>query len=75
MLTPKLTLPLSSKAAQKRLYINQIDFLNDELSMLTLLEHPREITSICKKITLIKTLIATLEKFGIARKVPDSIHR
>jgi hypothetical protein len=75
MLTPKLTSPLTSKAAQKSFYINQINFLKDELSMLTLQEHPRAITSICKKITLIKDFIASLDKFGIARKVPDSIER
>jgi hypothetical protein len=62
MLTENLSLPADSKEVQKEFHLRKINSLKEELSMLTIQEHPRQIQSICRKIILIKNMINELER-------------
>lgn len=57
MLTTKLVLSADSKEVQKEYRIDKIKILEEELNRLNILEHPREIHSVCCKIIHIKHLL------------------
>ena len=62
MLTQKLNLPADSWEVEKDFQLRKLSALKEELSMLNILEHPRQIQVICRKIVLIKNLLAEIEK-------------
>lgn len=57
MLTKKLVLPADSKEVQQEYHLGKLKLLEEELNRLTILEHPREIQSLCCKIIRIKNLL------------------
>ncbi|MBC7827345.1 MAG: hypothetical protein H7122_06345 [Chitinophagaceae bacterium] len=56
----KLVLPADSKEVQMEYHLGKIKLLESELNRLTILEHPRQIQSLCCKIMHIKRLLAKI---------------
>ena len=61
MLTKKLMLPADSKEVQRLYHLGKIKLLEEELNRLTILEHPREIQSLCCKIIRLKQFLQKIK--------------
>jgi len=62
MFTENSSQPAGSGESLEVYHLRKIDLLQEQLSRLTILEHPREIQSICNNIIYLKETLRELQK-------------